>query len=80
MKVSYLICHGLAPFYKETIMKQLIPKGTEPPYFASCFDEAFNGVVSNQKQLGEHRTYFNEHWQRTQNLFHFSIYGSGRSI
>ena len=30
-KASYVICYGLAPFYKEKIMKQLTLKDTEPP-------------------------------------------------
>ena len=49
-KASYAICYGLAPFYKDKIMKQLTPKDTEPPYFVWCFDEAFN-VVSNRNSF-----------------------------
>ena len=67
-KASYVICYGLAPFYKEKIMKQLTPKDTEPPYFVVSFDEAFNSV-SNQKQLDVHLIYFDEHLQRTQRLY-----------
>ena len=51
-------------------MKQVTPKDTEPPYFVSCFEEAFNGA-SYQKQLDVHLFYFDEHLQRTQRL-HFN--------
>ena len=43
-KASYVICYGLAPFYKENIMKQLTPKDTEQPYFIISFDEALKSV------------------------------------
>ena len=59
-KASYVICYGLALFYKEKTMKQLTPKYTEPPCFVVSFDEVFNSV-SNQKQLDVHLIYFDEH-------------------
>ena len=78
-KASYAICYGLAPFYKDKIMKQLTPKDTEPPYFVWCFDEAFN-VVSNRKQFYVHRIYFDEHLQRTQRrCFNSQFMGHARA-
>ena len=78
-KAFYVICYGLAPFYKQKIMKQLTLKENEPPYFVVSFDEAFNSV-SNQKQVDVHLIYFDQHLQRTQTIFQFSIYGSRTSI
>ena len=43
-KTLYVICYGLAPFYKEKIMKQLTPKDTEPPLFVVSLDGFFNSV------------------------------------
>ena len=45
-KASYVICYGLAPFYKEKILKQLTPKDTEPPYFEVSFDGYFKSKTA----------------------------------
>ena len=50
MKASHVIYYGLAPFYKQKIMKQLTSKATEPPYFVWCFVNTFTGV-SNPRQF-----------------------------
>ena len=57
-KLSYIIHHGLAPYFKMRIMKELSPEEPRlPPKFTSCFDESFNKVVSF-KQMDIHLFYY----------------------
>ena len=42
-KLSYIVNHGLAPYFKNQIMQELVSKGPRlPPKFVFCFDESFN--------------------------------------
>ena len=41
-KTSYLICHGLAPYFKERLLNVL----NETRFIVTSFDESFNKVVS----------------------------------
>ena len=57
-KLSYIIHHGLAPYFKMRIMKELsLEEPRLPPKFTSCFDEYFNKVVSF-KQMDVHLFYY----------------------
>ena len=58
-KASYIINHGLAPYYKDLIAKSLSPSFAPAPCFVSCIDEAINRA-SNTKQFDLHLIYFDE--------------------
>ena len=45
-KLGYVVNHGLAPYYKETIISAI----KDASHFVACFDESFV-AVSNRKQL-----------------------------
>ena len=52
--LSDVINHGLAPYFKTQIMKELALKGHGlPPRFISCFDESFIKVQFS-KQMDIH--------------------------
>ena len=42
-KVSYLIYHGLAPYFKDRLLNVL----NETKFIVTSFDESFNKVISN---------------------------------
>ena len=44
-----MVDFGLGPFYKDEVMKTLVPEKSVCPKFASCFDRSFNN--STKKQL-----------------------------
>ena len=54
-KVSYVVNHGLAPYYKRKLTNPL----KDVKQFVSCFDESFNRI-SNRKQLHLHIIHFDE--------------------
>ena len=58
-KASYIINHGLAPYYKGLIAKSLSSSFAPAPCSVLCFHEAFNRV-SNTKQYNLHLIYFDE--------------------
>ena len=58
-KASYIINHGLGPYYKDLIAKSLSDSFAPAPCFVSCFDGAFNRV-SNTKPFDLHLIYFDE--------------------
>ena len=58
-KLSYVICHGLAPYYQNKLVKYLTPISGIQPNFVVLFDEAYNSV-SNTKQLDVHVSYFDK--------------------
>ena len=59
-KIGYIIVHGIAPFFRNKIMKELNPPGPRLPLvFTSCFDESHNKVTFS-KQMDIHVIFFNE--------------------
>ena len=54
-KVSYVVNHGLAPYYKRKLTNSL----KDVKQFVSCSDESFNRI-SNRKQLHLHIIHFDE--------------------
>ena len=45
-KCSYILCHGITPFIKETLLNEL----KEVPYYTTLFDESYN-KISRKGQL-----------------------------
>ena len=54
-KVSYVIVHGLAPYFHDNVAKVL----NDCNYFVACFDEALNHVVQ-RGQMDVHIRFWNE--------------------
>ena len=53
-KLTYMINHGLAKYFKMQTMQELSLKEPRLPLkFTSCFDESFN-KISYSKQMGIH--------------------------
>ena len=53
-----MVDFGLGSFYKDKVMKTLVPEKTVCPKFASCFDRPLNN--STKKQLDVHIILFDE--------------------
>ena len=59
-KLSYIIHHGLAPYFRIRVMKELTLKGLRhSPKFTSCFDESFNKITCS-KEMDVHLLYYKE--------------------
>ena len=59
-KLSYIIHHGLAPYFKMGIMEELSPKHPRvPPKLTSCIDESFTKVTCS-KQMDVRLLYYKE--------------------
>lgn len=68
-KLSYIINHGLAPFFKAEIMHELAPKTPRlAPKFVTCFDESFNQVCFS-KQMDIHVIYFDDVTKRVNRVY-----------
>ena len=68
-KLSYMINHGLAPYFKNQIMLKLSPKAPRlPPKFMSSFDESLN-TVSCSKQMDVHVSYYDENLKRVERVY-----------
>lgn len=68
-KLSYVIHHGLAPYFKVEIIKELKPKGPRLPLkFVSCFDESFNKVTYS-KQMDVHLIYYKEETNQVERVY-----------
>ena len=58
IKIGYMVDFGLGSFYKDKVMKTLVPEKTVCPKFVSCFDRSLNN--STKKQLDVHIILFDE--------------------
>ena len=58
-KIGYTVNCGLAPYYKDKLMKSLKGEGPVSPKYVACFDESFNSVTNN-KQFDVYVIYFDE--------------------
>ena len=68
-KLSYMINHGLPPYFKAEILNELTPKCPRfPAKFVSPFDESFN-TVSTAKQMDVHIIYFDETTNRVKRVY-----------
>ena len=68
-KLSHMINHGLAPYFKAEFLNKLTPKCPRLPVkFVSAFDESFNRV-STTKQMNVHIIYFDEATNRVKRIY-----------
>ena len=75
-KVSYMINHGLAPYFKDEILIELTPNCPRLPVkFVLVFGESFNRV-STTKEMDVQIIYFDETKNRVKSIFKFSVYGA----
>ena len=58
-KIGYVVNFSLGPYYKDKVMKTLVPENAVCPKFVSCFVESVNNV-STKKQLDVHIILFDE--------------------
>ena len=70
-KLSYIICCGLAPYFKSKIIQSLSLSSCIKPDFVFLFDEAFNSAI-NLKQLDVQISYFDNQ----ENVVCRNYYGS----
>lgn len=58
-KLGYIITYGLSVYYKNQLLRSLLPPLGAHPKFVSYFDEAMNRITKS-KQMDLHVTYFDE--------------------
>ena len=54
-KCSYILCHGIAPFVKESVINEL----KEVPYYTTLFDKSYNKICK-KSQMDLHVRYWDD--------------------